>query len=224
MEISLDKNAFVITGDEDRYNLFVKIFNKYNLPIPKRFNACRSYIDRGITGCTHSHYSIYKIAETYDLPYVIVFEDDAFPRENIVEYFKNAVDNAPEDWKFLKIEDVFFNKYIDKRPYNDYWFSGKMPIRGSGSAAYIVSANGYKKIINEIEKFQFNKKFPIDLIFQYTLMHKRDGYYISNVPMFLQHNLHNKKLIHPKSNFKNDSKIVLGDPDDMKNFKIESWL
>lgn len=224
MKISLCKNSYVISCDKDRYDLFLKIFNYYNIPQPILFDACISAYDKGVYGCLFSHYSLYKIAQTLNLPYLIVFEDDIFPRKDIIDYFNNAIKNVPDNWSFLKIEDVFFNRYENKKYYNEYWFSGKMcGRRGSASAAYIMNRNIYEIIINEIEKSTFGLKLPIDYIFQRSLM-SIDGYYISTVPMFLQHNIHNKKVIHQKNNFKNGARIVHAIEEDMKNFKIDEWL
>lgn len=213
MEITLDKNAFVITCNEKRYEMFVKIFNYYNIPLPIKFWGCqakfnykvssirRLKVERGHCGCLFSHYSLYKIAQALDLPYLIVFEDDAFPRKNILEYFDKSIKNLPENWNFLKLEDTHFDEYVVKKFYNDYWFSGVNLRRGSGTGAYIIKKELYQIIIDIIEHDLLinSSENYIDCIIRVNIeldneFNKNNGYghYVSTNPMFLQHNFHNE--------------------------------
>lgn len=217
-KIILGKNSFVITGDDKRYNFFVEIFNRYNIPIPKKFLSCKTNNDRGILGCLLSHYTLYKIAQTFKLPYLIVFEDDVIPRNNIIDYFNEAIKNVPDDWQFLKLEDTYFEDYIDKKFYNDYWFSGKHRREGSGTAAYIIKDTLYDLVINAIELYNFNKEFPIDVILRRNLEKLLNGIYVPKNIMFLQHGFHSAETIS-----KQKMPIRKTVEEDMKNFMYGNY-
>lgn len=215
--ISLDKNSFVISLNAKRLEMMQRIFEHYKIPMPILFNGAISR--DGTKGCLLSHWAIYKIAETLNLPYTIIFEDDAFPRKNIIEYFNNAIECVPEDWNFLKIEDLFYNKYVDIENVNDYWMKARSNSFGSGSAAYIVRDSAYTLLSRMIEKSEFDsRRFPIDFMFMQTQMSQLGGYYISRKPMFLQHNIHHSGGIHEHRMFK-ESDIIFPPEDDKENFE-----
>lgn len=220
--ITLEKNAFVISMNDKRLEMFKKIFKHYNIPEPILFNAATSR--DGTKGCLLSHWAIYKLAETLQLPYVIVFEDDAFPRKNIIEYFNNAIECVPDDWNFLKIEDLFYYKYVDIKNVNDYWMTARSMSGGSGSAAYIVKYTAYTILSKIIEKSEFDsRRFPIDFCFMQSHISNLGGYYISRKPMFLQHNLHHAGGIHEHRMFK-ESDIIFPPEDDKENFEPQIFI
>lgn len=220
--ITLEKNTFVISMNDKRLEVFKKIFNHYNIPEPILFNAATSR--DGTKGCLLSHWALYKIAETLNLPHIIIFEDDAFPRKDIIEYFNNAIACVPEDWTFLKIEDLFYNKYVDIENVNDYWMKARSATAGSGSAAYIVRDKAYTTLAKIIEKTEFDsRRFPIDFCFMQRHISDLGGYYISRKPMFLQHNLHGAGGIHSHRMFK-EKNIIFPPEDDNDNFEPHLFI
>lgn len=74
-----EKNSFVISINDKRYKLFKKIFNYYQLPLPKLFNGVKH--NNPVLGCLLSHYNILKLATLWSLPYIFVFEDDVLPNK-----------------------------------------------------------------------------------------------------------------------------------------------
>lgn len=215
--VVLGKNSFVISMNEKRLGMFKRIFDHYKIPTPVLFPAASSR--DGTKGCLLSHWAIYKIAETLRLPYIIVYEDDAFPRKDIIEYFNNAMQCVPEDWNFLKIEDLFYHQYTNINNINDYWMTAKSLSNGSGSAAYIIKDSAYPLLARLIEKSEFDsRRFPIDFMFMQSYFNNLGGYYISRKPMFLQHNLHHAGGIHEHNMFKH-SDIVFPPKGDEINFE-----
>lgn len=202
MEISLSRNAFVISCDQTRFNLFRNIFDYYHLPQPQLFDACR--VRDGRVGCSLSHYCLYKLAWLANMDYLIVYEDDILPRNNALEHFEEAVKYIPSDWKFLKLEDVFFDKFKNKKIINDYWFTGINTGRGSGTGAYIIRRTALTEVIRLCESAQFNPNIPIDFIHQYI----KGGFYILNNLMFLQHNLHKCASLHGDAMFRGEKLLV----------------
>lgn len=82
---SLLKNSFVISISQDKFRTFSTIFRKRGLPGVRLF---RGFDDADMTGkkkCGISHAAIVKMAQSLDLPYVCVFEDDAYPRIDAAE-------------------------------------------------------------------------------------------------------------------------------------------
>ena len=66
-----EKNSFVISINDKRYKLFKKIFNYYQLPLPKLFNGVKH--NNPVLGCLLSHYNILKLATLWSLPYIFVY-------------------------------------------------------------------------------------------------------------------------------------------------------
>jgi GR25 family glycosyltransferase involved in LPS biosynthesis len=202
MDISLSRNAFVISCNQTKLNLFRNIFDYYKLPQPHLFDACLAYDGR--LGCLLSHYFLYKLAYMTNMDYLIVYEDDILPRNDALKHFEAAIKHVPDDWKFLKLEDVFFNKFKNKTIINEYWFTGTNAIKGSGTGAYIIRRNALMEMIRLCESYRFDPRVPIDLLHQYI----KGGFYILNDLMFLQHNLHNQSTLHGKMMFKNNNLLV----------------
>ena len=102
-----EKNSFVISINDKRYKLFKKIFNYYQLPLPKLFNAVKH--NNPVLGCLLSHYNILKLATLWSLPYIFVFEDDVLPNKNIIHYLNEALKNVPDNFNILKLENIVIN-------------------------------------------------------------------------------------------------------------------
>ena len=79
--------------------LFKKIFNYYQLPLPKLFNGVKH--NNPVLGCLLSHYNILKLATLWSLPYIFVFEDDVLPNKNIIHYLNEALKNVPDNFNIL---------------------------------------------------------------------------------------------------------------------------
>lgn len=106
-----EKNSFVISINDKRYKLFKKIFNYYQLPLPKLFNGVKH--NNPVLGCLLSHYNILKLATLWSLPYIFVFEDDVLPNKNIIHYLNEALKNVPDNFNILKLENIYFNNEYD---------------------------------------------------------------------------------------------------------------
>lgn len=98
-EISLNdffKNSFMITIDDERYNKTIKIFQKYfDGLFPKKFVGSHDKKLTGPQNCTRSHVRIIEYAKQNNLPFVVVFEDDAYPRKDAKEKLSGYLYRLP---------------------------------------------------------------------------------------------------------------------------------
>ena len=182
-----EKNSFVISINDKRYKLFKKIFNYYQLPLPKLFNGVKH--NNPVLGCLLSHYNILKLATLWSLPYIFVFEDDVLPNKNIIHYLNEALKNVPDNFNILKLENIYFNNEYDNNILSENnWIKHckNAPIIGRGTGAIVINITSIDVILELANKIFHNFNM-----------------YISKNILFVQHNLHKEKTIH--NNFMNNS-------------------
>ena len=80
-----EKNSFVISINDKRYKLFKKIFNYYQLPLPKLFNAVKH--NNPVLGCLLSHYNILKLENIY---FNNEYDNNILSETNWIKHCKNA--------------------------------------------------------------------------------------------------------------------------------------
>lgn len=191
MEIDLANN-FCITCNIKKFQFQNNLFQKFNLPKLNIFQAFS--MPNKVYGCTLSHMACVNTAMYRHMPYVVIFEDDAYPRKDILEYSKKALANLPPDWDVLKIEELRFRAIPEKKKeyFNEYWFTCVNTIKtcGVGSAAYIINSKFYDKYVKMHLACDF--KIPADCIFN------KAGckLYFASKMWFLQHMLHGEQTIH----------------------------
>lgn len=167
MDISVEdllKNSYVISMNDDKLNLMKTVFEKHGLaPFPKKWpaasfmhvtsgcaiekhvNAANPNLLKAI-GCSAAHLSIVVAAKEMNLPYVCIFEDDAYPCLNINAKLQCYLDGIPADTKCMILGNYRFkySKVLDGKYFsttlsspNGFW----------GAHAYIVFKSGYDEFI-----------------------------------------------------------------------------
>lgn len=149
-EMSLDydflmKNAQMINceSDPDRLELQKKIFEYHKLPFPNVFKACTTSDPGTASPACTSHKRIIEDALARDLPYVLIFEDDCYFINGIVDKLKDAISRVPDDADILQISYAK-NDNSRKLKYNRI-FNDCLCI-----ACYIIFKKCYQKVIDII--------------------------------------------------------------------------
>ena len=74
------QTGFSISIDGPNLDMQRMTFERENIPIPKTFPGFRNSSLSGPYKCSLSHISLIKMAITLNLPNMVVYEDDAYPR------------------------------------------------------------------------------------------------------------------------------------------------
>ena len=127
------KGSFVVTIDNERFNVFQKVFSENNIPLklfPKRligyeisdnylidsfkiisdlqFSEIRGLLEKNLNLihaiCNNaSHFAIVQYAMLFNLPFVTIFEDDAVPVKDCIEKLNDYCSNVPDDTDILRL-------------------------------------------------------------------------------------------------------------------------
>lgn len=94
------KHSFIISINEERLNLTYKIFDKTIGYRPELMKGCTKF-KSNIKNCQTSHYNCVLEAKKRNYPFVMIFEDDVYPCENIKEKFQEYLDCMPKEAKLI---------------------------------------------------------------------------------------------------------------------------
>lgn len=144
---TLFNNAYMICVDEysDRLELEKKLFNYHKIPFPKIFKGTTNKGECN-SAPNNSHMQLIQYALDNNLPYILVFEDDAYPINCTIKNIEKLLQNVPKYIQFIQLG------YIRNYDY-DSCNGGKLYniITNSvthGAHAYIIRQNAYQKAIN----------------------------------------------------------------------------
>ena len=102
IEDNNNNTAYVINLDKrpDRYKKIIKNFKDYNINM-KRISGV--YNKKGWKGCGYSHMKIIKLAKEYNLPSILILEDDCKPTKYFNHWFtiKKWLDNNRDKWEIF---------------------------------------------------------------------------------------------------------------------------
>lgn len=178
----LVKNSFMTTIDDERYNLACKVFDKVLGWHPNKHIGCTAYnnVQKNINT---SSLNIYKYAKAHDLPYVFLFDDDAYPCVNCIDRLKEYIKIIPIDAKVAMLGYIGIEDFRHQPPLNKKF--NKVMTTFYGPHAYITFKNEYDFIINLIE--QNLETAHIDWI---VTDGKKLNYkcYAVDYPLFIQYN------------------------------------
>ncbi len=135
-------------------NNYLSIKAQYTLKNPSTYDEIRAV---GEIGCYLSHYKIWEDIILNDYKNCIIFEDDAFTKENY-EIIMNYIDTIPNDYDIAYLGwwtrySFEYNKKNNNWLFTDKLEDNKFMILGTYS--YILSNSGAKKLIT--------KALPIDI-------------------------------------------------------------
>lgn len=197
MDISIEElfeNSFVLTIDDNRLSRFYNFLRAEGIDVlPKKFMGFTNGNLGGVENCTLGHISMIKMAKALDLPFIFIFEDDAYPIDNLKQKLDIYLKGIPDDAYVLKL---------------GWWYNYKLSNLNNkfnlsndntwGTHAYIIFKNAYDFYLNEYNKdlklaadwffkkmSDANKKVAVSkelLFIQYTDVKSMNGYvgYIYN--------------------------------------------
>jgi len=77
--------------------------------IKNGINSLAGFIKtNNVINCTLSHEALIKYGQMLDMPYLCVFEDDAFPCKDICHKLLNTLNALPDDCDMLKLGAIKF--------------------------------------------------------------------------------------------------------------------
>lgn len=164
---SLDFYSVCMSINPKRYEYLCKNFKSVGLKTPTLFQGVRW--NRGSnTGCVLAHISILKMCLLKNIPCVTIYEDDAYPRPDVLEKWKEIVPTIPSNCGLLKLGNSSYRG--DIQFYNKNICSMKSGT-AYGSHSYIVKKELYKRLINKmmdlnVPDVAMNWEYYLDLNFK----------------------------------------------------------
>lgn len=218
------ERSYYITVDNRRAVRFEEIFRNNGLnPIPKRINGykasdnfIKSYLKIALNKdqtsrlhnlfCGVSHLIPIYYAKMSEMPFVVVFEDDAVPMNGILEKLKFYLNDVPDDCDVLKLG---FTRPLDYKEQPNV-ISEKFYIRKTlGAQSYIV----FQKYYDILLKTNYLDPTPDE-----SKLNKKDArIYNSKEPLFIQINENSDTAVHGSRDAQYYSKYAKG-LIDLKNY------
>lgn len=197
------ENAFVITDGGERLNRFRETFHVAGFdPMPEPWDACM-LPDNPVLGCSVSHYSLVQHALALDLPYLLVFEDDAVPCDDAKMHLEEALANRPEDCLALTLG---WGAYAGEQEV-DYAPRSQFPIVVGSHAYALFGRKAYEEYLKAWREIGIADRVQDNMTGAYKFVHN----------LFCQYN---DKCggIHamPAGWMKDDFKIVTETPNDFR--------
>lgn len=158
------KYACVISIDKLKLGLFYKIFNHYFNEKPICINGNKNPKLKGYQNCTRSHCLCVEYAKRHMWPFVIIFEDDAYPRSNCKEKLEQYILELIKTPLKIDILRLGFC-HINGNNRNDFSNSfNKMTCSGyAGSHAEIVFSHVFDLYLNYCKSHDFIADHYLDM-------------------------------------------------------------
>ena len=160
IDISLEElfnNSFVISINEKQLAVFVDVFSTAfpGYVLPKPFRGIKNSGLSGAYNCCLSHGAVVRTAKALDLPFVAIFEDDAYPCMEADGKLANLLHNIPCEANILMLGWIQSNP-----PMNDVRCNArcnphiKLVNHGIvwGTHAWIIFKPFYDAFLNACEK------------------------------------------------------------------------
>lgn len=145
--------SYCISIDSKRMEKLRKVFTRIFGSVPKLVRGFTSSCFSPIMRCALSHQTIVRMAKAMNLPYVCIFEDDAYPRDDAPLLIDRLMKSIPKDAKILVLG---YNK-VNSCNYKNSEINIVTPSEGIdfsvwGSHAYIIFRSAYDEYLNIFEK------------------------------------------------------------------------
>lgn len=148
MDIDLNKNSFCLTCNISRYKYLCDCFKVVGLQPPKLFPGIHHPVS-GAEGCKIGHMSIIMLARCLCLPYTVVFEDDAYPRKDVIDKFNvllKELDSIDPNWGMMNLGRSGEISFWDKDTELFWAFNRTDSVRNSYKSRVKLVGNGFISI------------------------------------------------------------------------------
>ena len=185
------KNSFVISYDDVKIRMLKKIFDHHGMLFPRVFQAMHNKDLDGPYNCSISHVQVIRAAKAFDLPFVVIFEDDVYPCIDVMMKVKKYLSIIPKD------ANIVILGWSNTEKGQEFIHSiNRVTHLIGGSHSYIVFKSGYDEYLNAYQK---NPKCHADMIFRDI-----QNTYIINIPLFIQYSSKTSMNSHIGYIFKGD--------------------
>lgn len=186
---SLSKNSYCISINDKRYDYLCKNFEFVGLPPPVLYEGVR-WQNGSNRGCVLGHICVLMMAKCLRLPYVIIYEDDAYPRPDALWMFEKIQNYIPNDCGLLKLGSSSIRG--DHVKINDLVFQATEGT-AFGSHAYIIRYELYDSLIEAMEDCNVPDAAMSEKYYK-NCKYKPYGLYLNSM-IFIQKNLDYDNLI-----------------------------
>ncbi len=143
---SLGKFSFCMTINPKRFAYMCRNFDAVGVRPPVKFECVR-WGNGSNMGCVLGHLAILRMAKELNLPYCIVYEDDAYPRPDILWKWEQIQNYIPPDCGLLKLGNSSYRgEFIKLNSAVGFMKSGV----AFGSHAYIIRNEMYDELIENM--------------------------------------------------------------------------
>lgn len=174
------ENSFVISIDTERHKLFQKFFSMNGFEdFPKLHVGHQDKNLSSTKNCQLSHLEIIRMAKETNLPFVVIFEDDAYPCNGIKQQLEDILRRVPQDANVILLG---YSSCSERQKASMRSKSLCKIIDGtvSGAHAYILFEQAYDKYI---KFFETNTSMPADNGIFFAL----NPTYVAREPLFIQY-------------------------------------
>lgn len=173
------QNSFVISIDQQRLNNFYKIFktNFDTISLPKVHKGSQNKNLTTIQNCARSHIDIVKKAKCLNLPYVMIFEDDAYPCIDVYNKMQKYLNFIPNNARLILLG---WSNHSKRKEQKFDYFINPITTLISGAHAYIIFKSAYDAYINF---FSNRPTATADCAIFSSLGHS----YVLDKPLFIQY-------------------------------------
>lgn len=177
--VDISKYNYVLSINQDRYEYQQKVFDHYGIPKPQKFKGLTRE-PNGELACLIGHMTLVMMARCLNYPYIVIFEDDAYPRKDIKEKLDFYLSNIPDNCGILCLGENGHRGTLQKE--DNYFIVKERPY---GSHAYIVFKEMYDDYINSLEKQRI-----VDMSLRANNFYRYKPYW-TNELLFVQKNIDN---------------------------------
>lgn len=174
----LIRHSYVITIDKPRFSRFNDLLHAVGFRSSANilFGSHNPKYDNS-TNCKLSHMAAVQKAKENGWPYVLIFEDDAYPCDAAVAEMETYLSAVPKDAKLVLLGwcSIWRNQQVFNAPYSKI-----MTSTISGAQSYIVFRDGYDDFL------KFHRAHPEKHADNTVFCSVKPGYII-NKPLFIQY-------------------------------------